>query len=87
MISLEITAQRKATGEKGPATELEPGTYTLSRSFSHELSASAVNPSSTIALCSGCRCATRQRPFRTYASRLAPSHVMVVGSEGDYRVA
>ena len=26
---------RKATGEKGPATELGPGTYTLSRSFSH----------------------------------------------------
>ena len=24
-----ITAQRKATGEKGPATELEPGTFTL----------------------------------------------------------
>ena len=29
MTSLEITTQRKATGEKGPATELEPGTYTL----------------------------------------------------------
>ena len=29
------TAQRKVTGERGPATELEPGTYTLSRSFSH----------------------------------------------------
>ena len=25
----------KVTGEKEPATELEPGTYTLSQSFSH----------------------------------------------------
>ena len=33
--SLQTLLKRKATGEKGPATELEPGTYTLSRSFSH----------------------------------------------------
>ena len=33
--SLQTLLRRKATGEKGPATELEPGTYTLSRSFSH----------------------------------------------------
>ena len=29
------TAQEKGDRRKGPATELEPGTYTLSRSFSH----------------------------------------------------
>ena len=28
--------RKMTTGEKGPATEIEPGTYTLSRSFSHE---------------------------------------------------
>ena len=33
--SLQTLLKRKATGEKGPATELEPGTYTFSRSFSH----------------------------------------------------
>ena len=33
---MELTAQKeKATGEKGPATALELGTYALSRSFSH----------------------------------------------------
>ena len=32
--SLQTLLKRKATGEKGPATELKPGTYTLSRSFS-----------------------------------------------------
>ena len=33
--SLQTLLRRKATGEKGPATELEPRTYTLLRSFSH----------------------------------------------------
>ena len=33
--SLQTLLKRKATGEKGPATEPEPGIYTLSRSFSH----------------------------------------------------
>ena len=28
-------SERKATGEKGPATKLELSTYVLSRSFSH----------------------------------------------------
>ena len=40
-----------ATGEKGPATGIEPGTYTLSQSFSHELPVPATKPSSPIALC------------------------------------
>ena len=44
-------------------TELEPGTYTLSRSFSHELLAPAMNPSSPIALCTSCRCAAIERPL------------------------
>ena len=35
--------RRKATGEKGPATELEPGTYILSQNFSHELLVPATN--------------------------------------------
>ena len=35
-IFMEHTAQKeRATGKKGPATALEPGTYALSRSFSH----------------------------------------------------
>ena len=35
-IFMEITAEKKkATGEKGPATALDLGTYALSRSFSH----------------------------------------------------
>ena len=67
---LEITAQRKAAGEKGPATELEPGTYTLSWNFSHEVSVPAANPLSPIALCTGGRCVAIQRPLRTHASRL-----------------
>ena len=33
---MELTAQKeKVTGEKGPVTALEPGTYTLMRSFSY----------------------------------------------------
>ena len=35
--------RRKTTGEKGPATELEPGTYILSQNFSHELLVPATN--------------------------------------------
>ena len=35
MTSLQTLLRRKVTGEKEPATELEPGAYTLSRSFSH----------------------------------------------------
>ena len=62
--SLQTLLKRKATGEKGPATELEPGTYTLSRSFSHTshqsqpqiLRLPAANPSSPIALCTGREC-------------------------------
>ena len=38
-------------GEEGTATELEPGTYSLLRSFSHKLSVPVANPSSPIALC------------------------------------
>ena len=34
-IIMELTAQEKATGEKGPATALELETYALTRSFSH----------------------------------------------------
>ena len=30
-----LSERRKVTGKKGPATELEPGTCTLSQSFSH----------------------------------------------------
>ena len=33
--SLQTLLKRKAIGEKGPATELEPGPHTPSRSFSH----------------------------------------------------
>ena len=46
MTSQETLLRRKVTGEKGPAIELEPGTYTLSQSFSHELSVPVANPSS-----------------------------------------
>ena len=49
------------TEEKGPVTELKPGTYTLSRSFSHELSVPVANPSSPIALCTSCRSVAIQR--------------------------
>ena len=50
-LSLQRLLRWKATGEKGPATELEPRTYTLSRRFSHELLVPVANPSSPIALC------------------------------------
>ena len=43
------------TREKGPATELEPGIYTLLWSFSHKLLVPVTNPSSPIALCTGFR--------------------------------
>ena len=33
--SLQTLLRSKAAEEKGPVTELEPGTYTFSRSFSH----------------------------------------------------
>ena len=58
LISWETLLRRKVTWGKGPVTELKHGTYTLSWSFSHELSVPAANPSSSIALCTGCRCAT-----------------------------
>ena len=58
--SLQTLLRRKVTGEKGTATELKPVTYTLSRSFGHELSLPVANPPSPIALCTGHRCATIQ---------------------------
>ena len=36
IISVESLLRKMATGEKGPATELKPGTYTLSQGFRHE---------------------------------------------------
>ena len=51
------------TGEKGPATELKPGTCTISQSFSHKLSVPVANPSFPITLCTGRRCAAIQRPL------------------------
>ena len=75
------------TGKNGPATVLEPGTYTLSWSFSHEPSVPVMNPSSPIALCTGHRCAAIQHPLRTYALRLVLCDVVVVGSPGNQRVA
>ena len=76
-----------ATREKGPVTGPEPGTYTLSRNFSHEPLVSAANPLSPITFCTGHRCATIQHPLRTYASRLVLCDVVVVGSAGDQHVA
>ena len=75
--------RRMARGEEGPVTGLEPGTYTLSQSFIHELSVPAANPSSPIALCTSRRCAAIQRPLRIYTSRLVLCDVVVVGSAGD----
>ena len=46
-----MTAQRKVTREKGPATKLEPVTNTLLWSVIHKLSATTANPSFPIALC------------------------------------
>ena len=40
---LQTLLRRKATGEKGPATRVKPGTYTLLWSFSHELSVPVTN--------------------------------------------
>ena len=60
-------------------TKLEPGTYTLSHSFSHELLVPVTNPSSPIALCTGCRCATIQRPLEDLRLE-AGTCVMVMGS-------
>ena len=60
---LQTLLRRRATGEEGPATELQPGIYTLSLSFSHELSVPGTNPSTPIALCTGRRCAAIQRPL------------------------
>ena len=68
------------TGEKGPVTGLEPWTYTLSQSFSHELPVPAANPSSLIVLCTSPRCAAIQPPLTTYTSRLILCDVVVVGS-------
>ena len=36
ILSLESLLRKMATGEMGPATELKPGTYTLSQGFRHE---------------------------------------------------
>ena len=73
--------------EKEPMTGPEPGTYTLLRSFCHELLVPAANLLSLIALCSSRMCAAFQRPLRTNAWRLVLSDVVVVGSVGDQRVA
>ena len=54
--SLQTLLRRKAIGEKGPATELEPGTYTLSWNFSHELLVPVTNPSPTSPYVLYCSC-------------------------------
>ena len=72
-----------ATEEKGPAKGLEPGTYTLLRSFSHKLPVPAASPSSPIAFCTGRRCAAIQRPLRTYTSRLVLCDAPVQRAMGD----
>ena len=81
------TAQKNGNRGKGPATGPKPGTYILLQSFSHEQSIPVANLLSTIALCTGRRCATIQRLLRTYASRLVLSDVVVVGSAGNQHVA
>ena len=58
------TAQKdRVTGEKGPATELELGTYTLSQSFSHKLlvPVEILRPQSPF--CTHYRCAAIQWPL------------------------
>ena len=50
MISVESLLRRMATGEKGPATELKPKTYTVSQGFRYKLSLPAANPLSPITL-------------------------------------
>ena len=69
--SLQTLLKRKATGEKGPATELEPGTYTLSRILRFP---SPYVPVLGVPLYSN--------RLKTYASRLVQC-VMVKGSAGD----
>ena len=70
-------AQRKATEERGPVTEPEPRTYTLSRAISPSRESLAPSP---YVLVIGVPL-YRDR-LKIYASRLVLCQVMVVGSAG-----
>lgn len=52
MISVESTAQNEGNRKKGPATKLEPRTYTLSW-IGHKLLIPVANPLSPIAFYAG----------------------------------
>ena len=65
------TAQRLGQrGVKGPVTELKLGTYTLSPSFSHELSVPVKILRPQLPFGTGHGYATIQRPPKSRASRL-----------------
>ena len=71
-------AQRKATGEKGPVTEPEPRTYTLSRAIGPSRESLAPLP---YVLVVGVPLYSDH--LKIYDSRLVLCQVMVVGSAGD----
>ena len=64
------TAQGGRQQKKGPATDLELGTYALSRTFSHELSVPVKILRPQLPFITGHGCAAIQRSLKTRASRL-----------------
>ena len=77
------TAPRKATGEKGPAIALEPGTYihSFTELQPHEPLIPAANLPLPYVPVVGVPLSSDH--LKTHASRLVLCQVMVVGSAGD----
>ena len=72
------------TREKGPATELEPRTYTLSWSFSHRLLVPVANPLPDVPVVGVPLYSNR---LKTHASRLVQCVCDGNGLSGQQRVA
>ena len=80
--SLQTLLRRKATGAKVTVTELEPVTYTLSWSFSLELSLSVANPRLPLLYIPVIGVPLYSDLFKTYTLRLVQC-VIVMESVGN----
>ena len=66
------TAQKNGDKGKRTSDRLEPGTYTLSRSFSHKPLVPVANPTSPIAFCTWDRWLVAEAPRKSVGPGLEP---------------